>query len=81
MNENIIMLNEYVQSTDQQTLFGTEEVLHSITTDISALMVELGIYPTTSKARQAGRVGEVPPGWTVFKASKKVTLWIWNPTE
>jgi hypothetical protein len=47
--------------------------------DLPNLLVKAGVYRSTSQARRAGRVGDVPKGWTELKASKKHTLWIWNP--
>ncbi len=79
--ENVIIFNDNVQETDQWTLFGDEEVHITTTTDLPRLLVELGIYKSTSEARRAGRTGEVPSGWTEFKASRKRRLWIWNPYE
>lgn len=67
--------------SDIPTLFQDEEVIFSKANDLPGLMVELGIYPSSSKARHAGRSGPIPQGFVVFKASKKVTMWIWNPTE
>lgn len=48
--------------------------------DLSSLLVKLGIFKTTSQARHAGRIGEIPIGYNEIKASKKVPrLCIWNP--
>lgn len=79
---NLIIKSNKIISTDKETLFGDEEVTYiEEPMDMSQLMVKLGIYPSSSKARQAGRVGDIPTGWTEYKASKKVMLYIWNPTE
>lgn len=81
---NVVVANKNVLSTDKITLFENEEVIFVIpdnARDLPSLLVFLGIYKSTSQARQAGRTGEVPTGWTVMKASKKVELFIWNPTE
>ncbi|QKN84809.1 hypothetical protein KNV05_gp146 [Vibrio phage River4] len=81
---NVIIFNENVQPSDRATLFGDEEVVFvapSDARDLPSLLAFLGIYKSTSQARQAGRKGKIPTGWTVMKASKKVELFIWNPTE
>jgi hypothetical protein len=44
-------------------------------------MLELGLYKSTSEARRANRVGDVPSGWTEMKGNKKTFIWIWNPDE
>lgn len=79
---NIIINSPHVRDTDAHTLFGNEEVYYTDTTDISVLMKEIGAFESTTKARQAGRAGKVPAGFTdKYKASKKMVLWIWNPSE
>lgn len=78
---NIVVAASQWQPSDITTLYADEQVKYVDDVALPNLLVELGIFPSTSKARQAGRVGCIPSGWTVYKASKKVTLWIWNPTE
>ena len=75
------MKNSPWTERDLINVFHGEEVTFSTATDIANLMVEVGAYPSTSKARQAGRHGAIPDGFTEFKASKKMRIWIWNPTE
>jgi len=85
--ENVIIKNSAWREEDLAALFGdldgnVEQVFFAESDELSALMRELDIFPSASKARQAGRVGVIPAGWTAeFKASKKRRLWIWNPTE
>lgn len=80
--ENIIIVGSKWVESDRKTLFGDEEVFFAESDEMSALMRELGVFPSANKARQAGRVGPIPPGWTEeFKANKKRRIWIWNPTE
>lgn len=79
--ENVIIDNEFLLPTDAQTLFGDEDAVITTETDMPRLLVSLGIFKSTSEARRAGRTGEVPGGWTEYKASRKRRLWIWNPTE
>ena len=78
--ENIVVDNGNVRETDVATLFDDKPVHFTKFTTIQALMKELGIFPSTSEAIRAGRVGPIPTGFTDdFKASKKRRLWIWNP--
>jgi len=81
ISTNIIVKSSDWAHSDAKTLFEDEEVYWTDSQDISVLMKELGIYESTSKARQAGRKGPIPSGFTQFKASKKITIWIWNPHE
>lgn len=82
MVENIVIKSSEWNQSDLVTLFGDEEVFFAESTEMGALMRELGIFPSASQARKAGRTGDVPKGWTAeFKASKKRRIWIWNPTE
>lgn len=78
---NIVIDSPFIQPNDLKTLFGTEEVKRSKAQDLQTLMVELKIYSSKSQAMKAGRAGPIPQGWTVLKASKTKTLWIWNPSE
>jgi len=81
MSDNIIVRSSEWQDSDITTLFGDEDVHFTDQKLIPNLMVELGVFPSTSTARRAGRVGDIPTGWTEFKASKKRKIWIWNPTD
>lgn len=79
---NVIVRNSAWTDRDIELLFDNEEIHFTDATDLSVLMKEMGIFKSTSDARRAGRVGPIPDGFTFeFKASKKVMLWIWNPTE
>lgn len=78
---NIVVSGSPWRDSDLTTLFNNEQVMYCESVDLPNLMVEVGIYPSTSKARQAGRQGAIPTGYTEFKASKKRQLYIWNPTE
>ena len=78
---NIVVKSSKWRRADLGTLYADEEVTFVELIPLPNLLVELGIFPSTSKARQAGRTGNIPLGWSEYKASKKVTLWIWNPTE
>lgn len=80
--ENVVIKSSKWRDSDIETLFGDEEVFFAESDELGALMRELGVFPSASAARRAGRHGPVPDGWThEYKASKKRRLWIWNPTE
>lgn len=79
--ENVVMKQSKFVDRDIGILFEDEPVHFSDADDISVLMKEVGVFPSTSKARQAGRHGPIPSGFTEFKASKKRRLFIWNPDE
>lgn len=81
MIENIVVESSPWTERDLEILFESEPVQMVPDQDISKLMKELGIYPSTSAARKAGRQGAIPPGFTEFKASKTKWIWIWNPWE
>lgn len=80
--ENVIVKTSAWAERDIEVLFGSEPVHFTEASDLPNLLVELGIFPSTSAARRAGRDGAIPDGFTDrFKASKKRFIWIWNPTE
>lgn len=79
--ENIVIKDSPWLESDIKTIFEDEEVLYAESSELSALMKEAGVYKSTSEARRANRHGEIPLGYTEFKASKKVRLYIWNPSE
>jgi hypothetical protein len=78
---NIVVASSRWRQADIKLLYADEDVKFVDDVPVPNLLVALGIFPSTSKARHAGRVGDIPKGWTEYKASKKETLWIWNPTE
>lgn len=80
--ENVVIYTSPWRVDDILCLYPeTEEVHYTQAEDIQSLMVELGVFPSKSKAMRANRQGPIPKGWTEFKASKKRMLWIWNPSE
>lgn len=81
MIENIVINDSPWLASDIPTLFEDEDVLYVTANELSALMKEIGVYKSTSEARRANRHGDIPLGYTEFKASKKVRLYIWNPSE
>lgn len=78
---NLVVETSKWRPRDLVNLFGDEEVVMVPDMDLSNLAVKIGAYESTSKARKAGRVGPIPKGWTEWKASKKIMVWIWNPSE
>lgn len=81
--DNIVIGTSPYTLRDLEILFDKEpvHVTERPINDLPDLLVYCGVYASRSKARQAGRVGDVPLGYTELKASKKVTLYIWNPSE
>ena len=81
MDHNIVVSSSQWKGEDIPILFGEEDVVFTNTEELSALCKELGVYQSTSAARRAGRVGDIPKGWSEVKASRKHFLFIWNPDE
>ena len=80
--ENIVISDSPWLDSDIKTIFGDEDVYFAESNELSTLMKELGVYKSASEARRANRHGEIPAGYSHdFKASKKIRLYIWNPTE
>jgi hypothetical protein len=80
MIENVVVTDSDWIDTDMEIVFGGEDYTFVSATDMPGLLKEIGVYPSTSKARAAGRTGKIPSGFTDnYKASKKRRLWIWNP--
>lgn len=78
---NVVVDNGNVQEGDIFTLFGNAPVLVVKPMLLQDLMVLVKAYNSKSKAIQCGRSGQIPAGFSEFKANKILTLWIWNPTE
>ena len=79
---NSATLNLFEEMEDDiELLFGNEDVVFSSAKDISVLCKELGVFPSTSAARRAGRMGDIPTGWSEIKGNKKNFLFVWNPSE
>ncbi len=77
--ENVIISSSDLLPGDKELIFQNEEVYCTETTDLPTLLVELGVYESKSKAKQTGRVGPIPNGYSELKASKVRRLYIWNP--
>lgn len=78
---NIVVNQSDWTSRDIELLFSGEPVEFVDNKPLPNLLAELGVYKSTTQARKAGRVGELPKGWSEIKASKKVTIWLWNPQD
>lgn len=77
---NIVVKTKFLQDSDIPLLFEDEDVI--LIEDgvlFPNLLVNLGLYSSTTQARKSGRVGEIQKGWSEIKANKKTKLWIWNP--
>ncbi len=80
----IIKSSDWIEG-DQILVFGdwdcelNEEVIFVESTNFTDLMIELGIYASKNHAKRDGRVGNIPLGYSEYRASKKVKLYIWNP--
>lgn len=78
---NIVVNQSPYTQDDLEIIFDCEEVKFVDDIELSHLLCDLGVYKSRSMARRAKRFGAIPKGYTEYKASKKVTLFIWNPTE
>jgi hypothetical protein len=78
---NIVIKSSKVTKRDLECVFNSEKFCFAESLTIDSLCKELGVYKSTSDARRAGREGRVPTGYSEIKASKKITLFIWNPDE
>lgn len=78
---NIVIKSSPWVNRDLVNVFGDEQVIMVDDMDISQLAVHLGAYPSTSKARAAGRKGPIPIGYNELKLNKKLKVYIWNPSE
>lgn len=78
---NIVIHGSPYTMRDIELLFPGEEVLEVMAVSLPDLLKRLNIYRSTSQAMRAGRKGPIPSGYTELKASKKRTIYIWNPSE
>lgn len=78
---NVVIKGSPWTERDLKCLFKDELSYVIDADDLSKLAVIVKAYKSTSEARRAGRVGPIPTGFTEWKASKKVRVWIWNPSE
>lgn len=84
---NIVINSSKWTTRDLEVIFGdmnnciTEEIKCVDTTSLPHLLRDLGIFKSVSEAVRAGRTGEIPSGYSQIRASKKVMLYVWNPSE
>lgn len=76
---NIVVNQSDWTPRDIELLFDGEPVEFVDNKPLPNLLAELGVYKSATQARKAGRIGDLPKGWSEIKASKKVTIWLWNP--
>lgn len=70
-----------LQPTDVNIIFGDEEVLYIENTQYETLCRDLGVYKSATAAKNAGRAGDLPLGYSELKASKLCRIFLWNPSE
>ena len=78
---NIIIKTSDYTKRDIEIIFEDEPVIFMEDVTLDILCKDLGIYKSTSEARRAGRIGNIPKGYSEIKASKKVVLYVWNPED
>lgn len=78
---NIVISGSPYTQRDLDLLFGEEQIILAQNVALPTLLKTLKIYKSSNQAIRAGRKGDIPTGYTELRASKKVTLYIWNPTE
>lgn len=78
---NIIIKTSDYTKRDIEIIFEDEPVIFMEDVTLDILCKDLGIYKSTSEARRAGRIGNIPKGYSEIKASKKVILYVWNPED
>lgn len=76
---NVVVEGSSYTLRDLELLFPDEPVILVKEMPLPSLLKLLKVYKSSNQAIRAGRTGDIPKGFTEFKASKKVTLWIWNP--
>jgi len=78
---NIVVQSSKYTPRDLELIFPDEQVIAVPNVPLPTLLKMLKVYKSASEAIRAGRTGEIPTGYTELKASKKRTIYIWNPTE
>lgn len=77
---NIVVQSSKYTSRDLELIFPNEQVIAVPNVPLPTLLKMLKVYKSAGEAIRAGRTGEIPTGYTELKASKKRTIYIWNPT-
>ena len=76
---NIVIKDSKYTQRDLDLIFNSRDIVFAAAITLDQLCKELDIYKSTSEARRAGRIGNIPIGYSEIKASKLHTLYIWNP--
>lgn len=84
-NIDVVVADDFndVDMDDLALIFGkveveNGEVLFSNAQNLESLCAELGVYPSKSQARKAGRTGEIPEGLNMLKLSKRHFVCCWK---
>jgi hypothetical protein len=83
--ENFVVKTSTYTPRDLQVIFAPddntphEEVEIITDPDLESLAVRIGAFKSKSQARQAGRSGRIPTGYTEMWINKRRKIWIWNP--
>tara|TARA_Y100000592_G_C5396454_1_gene280885 strand:- start:747 stop:986 length:240 start_codon:yes stop_codon:yes gene_type:complete len=78
---NIVVQSSKYTPRDLELIFPNEQVIAVPNVPLPTLLKMLKVYKSAGEAIRAGRTGEIPTGYTELKASKKRTIYIWNPTD
>lgn len=79
---NIVITNSHWEKWSNDIIFQDEPIVFIDTYTLEDLAVKIGAYQSKSKARQAGKNGAIPSGYSHgLKLSKKYTIFIYNPSE
>ena len=80
---NVVIEDSPWVQRDLEIIFdeGDAIVFVNSSVPIERFLADFNVYKSSSEARRAGKQGLFPKGYTEMKASKKVRLFIWNPSE
>lgn len=79
-----ITVGSFVRPEDSELFSGEQINRHYMRTDINIanILRDMGIFKSTTQARNSGWNKIVPDGWTDVTIGKlKNRICIWNPTE
>lgn len=62
-------------------LFTGKEIFFSKELRLPNLLKEIGFFKSTSEARQANFIGEVPEGWSEYRTNSGKYLSLFNPSK
>lgn len=78
---NLIVSNSKWEERDKFSIFNNEPSTLIDVDSMETLAVFCGAYESKSKARQAGRTGEIPKGYNEIWLNKTILIYLWNPTK